>query len=191
MDDNLENFRDMKTMWMELNNRLSSLEDVNRKLSQDVRNSRFKSSLEGLASRYRRFIFIGLLMAIVIPLTILHNPLTVEKYRYVTVFYWSFFFLFEASIDYFLMIRLKEMDIYKQSVTEIAKKAAQNWKFHKIAIAIGMPLAVGAIVLFALVMNANSFTLLGMLVGLVIGAIIGINQLLKFKKDYKELQLGD
>ena len=187
----MDDLNDMKAMWIELNNKISSLEGDNRRLARQVMDSKFKTAQEKLADKYATFIGIELVFAIVISFFILFNPEAVEKYRVVTAIYWGAFFLGEAAIDAYLMLKVKEIDVYRLSVSEIARRAARNWKIHKIAIAIGLPVAIGAAILFGLLLNANIFTIYGMIVGGVIGLAIGIRQLLQFMKYYKFLQSGE
>lgn len=183
----MEELHDIKAMWKDLNNRVTVLEEENRRLARKVTTERYMSSVGNLIRRYRRFIFLELIMLLFIPLMIYNNPLSVEKYRLVTTIYWCGFFLIEIGIDFYLLIRVKDMDLNNYSVSKIARMASQNWKFHKIAIMIGLPLAIGALVLFALAMDANDFVIYGMFLGFVIGLVIGIRQLLKFRNEYRLL----
>ena len=119
------------------------------------------------------------------------NPLINEKYRIWALVYWDVFFAGEAIFDFYLLYQIKKIDVYTSTIKEVASQAASNWKLHKIGILAGLPLAFGAAILFALAVNANEFTILGMIFGGTIGAIIGFSQLLKFKNYYKLLQLND
>lgn len=186
--DNIKEFEEMKEMWLELNKRVSILEEENRSLAKNVRENNFKSSKDRLVTRYKKFIILESLMVIFFPLIIFNNPEGVEKYRWITFSYWIFFFLMEAGIDFYLMTRIEKLDLYNTPISEIANEAGQIWRIHKLAIIVGLPIAIGAIILFALFVNANEFVLAGMAVGGVIGALIGIRQLLKFKSDYIILQ---
>ena len=185
---NIEDIDDMKTMWVELNKRLTQLEDTNKKLCRDIKNSRYKSSIDNLISRYRKFIIIALVSAIIFPIFIYSNPLVVDKYRNITAIYWLVFFLMEMSFDVYLMQRLRSINIYESSINQIAQITCKTWRIHKYMIAIGLPIALGACCLFALALDANYFTILGMIVGGILGVCIGIGQLIKFKTEYKNLQ---
>lgn len=179
---------DMKAMWTELNERISALEAENMRLARGVVDNNYKSARERLILRYRRFIILEIFFIIPTSILILTSTEVVEKYRIPTLIYWITFFIIAASEDFFLMCRLEQMDMNRQTVSQIASIAAKNWKFQKLGIMIGLPMAIGAIILFALAMNANIFMILGMVTGGCIGAMIGIRQLLKFMKDYKILQ---
>lgn len=187
----MENIDDMKAMWIELNNRLSVLEEDNRRMAKDVMRNKYKTVQEKLISKYQMFIFIACVMLAFTILFIGFTPSAVEKYRIPVMIYWCIFFLFEGCIDMYLMFRLKEIDIYNSTVKEIATRAAANWRIHKIAILIGLPLALGALVLYALLLDANIVMIIGMIAGGVIGLLIGMRQLLKFMKYYHLLQTED
>lgn len=182
-----DDIQDMKAMWEQLNQRITSLEESNRRLVSDVITNRHKSSIDNLISRYQRFIFLELIFAFVIPVMLICNPLVVEKYRWWTIAYWMFFFLIEFGIDFYLLQKVRELDIYNQSVSEISSRAHHIWKLHKIFIMIGLPLAFVAVVLFALAMNANEFVLMGMGFGWIVGIVIGLRQLLRFRADFRSL----
>ena len=184
----MDNLEDMKTMWIELNDRLSSLEEDNRKMARQIMSGKYKTAQERLISKYRLFIIIATIMIFYIIGFVGFNPLVDDKYRLVTVLYWIIFFLAEIGIDSYLLFKVKEIDIYHSSVTEIAAIAARNWKIHKIAIFCGLPVAIGAIVLFALALDADEYMIYGMLAGAVIGILIGLRQLMKFFSNYKILQ---
>lgn len=186
----MDDLRDMKAMWIELNNRITSLEESNRQLARQVMNKDFKSAKNKLIQKYRFFLTFELIWIIISTLFIVFDSSQNlnEKYRWVTLIYWNLFFLVEAGIDFYLMIKIRQIDIYNSSVSQIAKEAAHNWKIHKVAIILGIPIAIGAIILFALMVNANKFTIFGMFIGGMIGALIGSLQLKKFLEYYKLLQ---
>lgn len=184
----MDQIEDMKAMWTELNNRVASLEETNRRMAREITAGKFKSAQEKLVTKYRMFIIVACVMIIYIGLLVINMPNGVDKYRLPLLIVWSAFFLFEASIDTYLMIKVKEIDVHESSVAEIARRAARNWKIHKIAIAIGLPLAFAAIIMFGLFMDADIYLIYGMIVGGMVGLVIGIRQLLSFLKYYRLLQ---
>ena len=187
----MEQLEDMKTMWAELNSRISYLEEENRRLAQKVMSQSLRSSQEKLVKKYNLFIIVECIMVIYTLFFVFLNPHVVEKYRLVTGIYWCAFFLIEISIDFYLKEKVRAIDIYNSPVSEIARRAANNWKLHKLAIVFGLPVAVGACILFALLIDANKFTILGMMVGGVVGFAIGLRQLFKFRKHYYNLQSSE
>ena len=183
----MENLEDMKSLWIDLNRRVETLEEENRRMAQDAMTSKFKTAQEKLVRKYRMFMGIGIIMIFYIFLIVTFNPMVVEKYRIPTMIYWCLFFAFEAGVDCYLMQKVKEIDIYNSSISEISSQSSHYWKIHKLAIYIGLPMAVGACVLFGLLMDADKFVILGMIFGGVVGLLIGFRQLMKFLQYYKQL----
>lgn len=184
----MEDINDIKLMWQDLNSRLSYLEDENKRLMRKVMQTDYHSTKDKLIRKYAAFIGVESIMIVFVTLFFIFNPEVNDKFRWAAMIYWDAFFLIEVLFDGYLMLQLRNIDVYTSSIKEIAQRSASNWKLHKIGILVGLPLAFGAIFLFALALNANEFTILGMIVGGTIGLIIGINQLLKFKGYYKFLQ---
>lgn len=187
----MDEVNDMKKIWAQLNSRISKLENDNDILLKNIKFGRFKTSQEKLKNKYRKFIMIETIMTIAVVLIFLPNPMVNERYLWPTLIYWVFFFLFEISVDFYLLIKVSSMDIYNSTVSQISSYARQCWKIHKIAIFIGLPLAIGAIILFALLMNADKFVIAGMICGGMIGLVIGLMQLYDFIRNYRQLQSQD
>lgn len=186
--DELEN---MKAMWSDLNQRISVLEVENRELARKIIKEKYSSARERLIRKYYSFMVVEAIMIIFMSLFLIYNPQINEKYRIAALISWDVFFLFEFLADSYLLYQIKNIKIFSSNINEVAKRAADNWKLHKILILIGLPLAIGVIIIFALAIDANEFTIYGMFIGGLIGGIIGIYQLLKFKNNYKQLQLND
>ena len=183
----MENLDEIKAMWIDLNSRLSVVEEENRRLLDIVKNDKYKSIRQRLLTRYRAFIILALSFAIVCPAFLLLDPMVVEKFRLATAIYWCLFMLAAAGVDFYLYSIVRRMDVYNSTVLEMTKMAANNWKIHKLWIIIGMPVAFGAVILWGLAMDADNFVILCMIIGGVIGGVIGGLQLRKFWNDYKNL----
>ena len=186
-----EDLKDMKEMWIELNQRVANLEEENRRLMRHVTGNKYKTAQEKLVRKYTTFIIIAFIMIVYVFFIVMFNPFGVEKYKIPVLIYWTLFFLGEAGIDFYLRTKVLEIDIYNSSVRESTRQAAHNWKIHKLAVAFGLPVAIGAVVLFALFMNADTFVIIGMIVGAVVGLSIGVMQLRKFWDYYRLLQTKD
>ena len=184
----MEDLKDIKLMWQELNNRLSFLEEENQRMMKSVMATNYRSTQEKLTQKYLGFIFVEVLMIGFMSLFFLFNPEVNERFRIPALVYWDVLFVIEVWFDLYLMLKIKTINIYESSISEVAKRAAKNWKIHKIGIIVLLPLAFGAIFLFALALDANEYVILGMIFGGVIGMIIGIGQLMKFRNYYKLLQ---
>ena len=187
----MEDLEYMKEMWVDLNNRLTSLEEENRRFAKRIMEDKYRNAQEKLIRKYRIFIIIASVMMIYSFCIVYLNPLVNDKYRLVTTIYWIAFFAIEIGLDSYLLYKVKDIDLYEANVREITIMAKNNWKFHKIGVIIGLPLAFGAIILLALAMDADSFMILGMLVGGIVGFLIGFRQLMRFRDYYRLLQTAD
>lgn len=183
----MNNIDDMMLMWKEMDTKLTSLVEENRKLADEIKKNKLRSSQEKLMRKYRAFI---IMEAVCIPLMFFVlgvNPLVVNQYRWPALIYFVCFFLLEICIDGYLLYKLNNIDIYNDSILEISRQARDNWKTHKIAILIGIPIAIGAVVLFCLALGSNKSMLWGVFVGGAIGLGIGLNEFFKFMKNYKAM----
>lgn len=181
----MDNINELMTAWKEMDSKVTSLVEENKRLADEIKKNKLQSSQEKLMRKYRTFI---ILEAACIPIFILivgFNPLIVEKYRWATLIYWIVFFLLELGIDSWLLYRLNNIDIYKDSIVEISRTARSNWKIHKIAMLAGIPLAIGAVVLICLAMGGQQEMLYGVVAGAAIGLAIGLNEFFKFMRNYR------
>ena len=184
----MENFEDMKKMWDDLNERLSHLEKENKILARKVMEPKFKSVREKLIRKYGMFIILAIVMILYSIGAILFNPLVSDKYRIITFICWVVFFFFEGSLDFYLRQRVQDIDIYNSNLTEISRMALQNWKIHKLAVIIGLPMAIVVVILYGFAIQPNIFVIYGMVAGGVVGLIIGSFHLRKFYQYYKFMQ---
>lgn len=187
----MENLDDMKALWQQLDHRIAFLEEENKRMARTVRENNYKSAQEKLRGKYLKFIILEIIMIIWVIMFVMFNPMILDKYRIALMVYWCVFFLGEVTVDTYLLLKTKEINIYENNIRETARQAAYNWKVHKISIMIGFPLAFGAVILFALALNANQFMMAGIVTGGIVGLIIGIKQLIRFRNYYRELQLEE
>ena len=183
----MNNIDDMMVMWKQMDSKLSSLVEENRRLADEIQKNKLRSSQEKLTRKYRAFI---IMEAACIPLMFFVlgvNPLVVNQYRWPALIYFVCFFLMEIGIDGYLLYKLNSIDIYNDPITDISRQARANWKTHKIAVLIGIPIAIGAVILFCLALGGDTAMLWGVFVGGVIGLGIGLNEFFKFMKNYKAM----
>ena len=183
----MNNIDDMMVMWKEMDSKLSSLMEENRRLVDEIKKNKLRSSQEKLIRKYRAFITLEAVCIPLIFLVLVINPLVVNQYRWAALIYFVCFFLLEIAVDGYLLYKLNEIDIYNDSIVEISRVARTNWRIHKIAILIGIPIAIGAVGLFCLALGGNTSMLFGVFVGGIIGLGIGLNEFFKFQKKYKAM----
>lgn len=183
----MNNMEEMMVMWREMDSKLSSLVEENRKLADEIKKNKLRTSQERLIRKYRAFI---IMEAVCIPLMIFVlgvNPMAIDQYKWIALIYFIGFFLLEICIDGYLLYKLNGIDVYNDSIVEISRQARANWRTHKIAVLVGIPIAVGAVVLFCLAMGSDPSMMWGVFVGGAIGLGIGLNELFKFMKNYKAM----
>lgn len=185
----MDDINELKEMWSKLNSRLTAVEEENLRLATEIRLRRKGSALEKLKAKYRAFIIIEIMMLGVVYFEVLENPMFSPEYRVPVFIYWILFFLMAIGFDLILLFRLRKIDLYRQSISEVARRAAGNWRIHKIMICIALPLAIGAIVLFVAGIGADKYFLWGVALGAIAGLVIGLRQLYIFNRYYKDLEL--
>ena len=183
----MENIEDIKSMWINLNNRLNKIESDNIRLATEIKKNKYKSFQEKLINKYCKFIILESLMAFIFPLIIISNPSVNNIYRLPTIIYWVIFFVASLLFDLYLMLQVKNIDLNNYCVSKVAQISFRNWKLHKLWIIIALPFAFGAIYLFALCLKFEPYVLLGIACGGCIGLAIGIKELFKFHSYYKSL----
>lgn len=187
-ENEINDLEEMKAMWNDLDQRVRALEENSAAKSCISGYNKIRTAREKLIAKYRSFTFLSLLMIVYFPLLFWNLPVSAESYRIPVIIYCTLFFLFEASVDTFLMLRIKSLDVYNSTVSEIARKSAQCWKIHKMAVIAGIPLAAGAFILIFLLMNANLYALLGMITGGLVGLALAIRHLRRIMHYYRLLQ---
>lgn len=184
----MENIDDIKTLWNGLNSRLERLEEENKRLARHITTSNMHTAQQKLMTRYLRFIAVEAIMIVFVVLFFLGNPFINDNYRVWLLIAWLIFFLVELALDLYLYINIKEIDIYRESVSSVAARARHIWRVHKIGVLCGIPLAIGVVALFLLSMDADRYMVLGVACGAFVGCLIGLREFLKFRKSFRDLQ---
>ena len=183
----MNKIEDIMVLWKEMDSKLTSLVDENRKLADEIKKNKILSSQERLMRKYRAFIIMEVVCIPLMFILLIINPHVVSQYRWPAFIYFACFFLLEICIDGFLLYKLNSINIYNDSIIDIARKARANWKTHKIAVLIGIPIAIGAVILFCMAYGGDMSMLWGVFVGGAIGLGIGLNEFFKFMKNYKAM----
>lgn len=184
----MDELQKMKIMWADINQRLTSVEEENRKLMLYIQRNNYKTAKDKLIIKYRRFIIVEILMVFVVILFLTEENNVVEKYRWPTIIYWILYFIAELIFDFYLLYKVKDIDVINDTVHSIYVKAKRNWKIHKIGIICGLPFAFGLVVLYSLYLGVNRFIVYGIICGAILGLMIGIYNLRKFSLYYRDLQ---
>ena len=188
-DINNEDLTQLKTMWSELNERLSRLEAATMEDGIRVTNEKIRTAKEDLSSTYKKFSWIAFVCAIVFPITY-GNPHGIISYPSLDYHIWvaigSFlYFIMAGVMDTYLCSAVKDMNLATMSVTEVRLQAISLKRLHHIFQLILIPLAIGMLVLMMYPIVAEVW--LGALLGGIIGVAIGIRWYLRMMADYKEM----
>lgn len=176
----------MKQAWLDLAERVSVLERKMYINTNSTPNYNHITALDSLASKYKRFAIVGLVM-IVFSLTNYLNPSFLINNRLLICLYMAVYFAVVSCMDFWLYGQIKDIDITAMSVSEVAERAQYCRKRHLQFMAILIPLAVIFLILMAYSLWGNTPALIGMSVGAVVGLIIGINLFLRIMSDYRRL----
>lgn len=178
---------DMMRAWTMLDKRLSRIESkMTESLDIDMIKRR-KTALDRLARRYKRLSAIGM-AALGFP--VLYNTLDIvpAEWKIPVSIYMAVFFIICSIMDYDLYQRIKEINIERMTVEEVAMKALGCRKRHHIYMMILIPLAVVFLVMLAMCADNDSAILGGMVIGGIVGLAIGLRQYFQFMGDYREIK---
>lgn len=178
--------QELRSAWLDTQARLDRIE----KQLNITDNSKFdfnrKTSLDNLIRRYRAFACLGGGMACCsfgwMNARILPSP-----YDHILPFLMAGYFLLAALMDLFLMRGLKAINLNTMSVSTVCKLVAKSKKIHHRCMAILIPLCVIILAIMISAFVSNTYMIVAMSVGAIIGLGIGIFQYLKFMDDYKVL----
>ena len=187
----MQNIDEMMEIWKNMDGKLSCLVEENKRLVSEIKKNKLKSSKDKLIRKYQAFIILAAVCIPLLFLVLVLNPMVVPKYRFPALIYFICFFLGEIGVDAYLLHKLNSIDIYNDTIIDIAHQAETNWKIHKIAIIIGIPVVIGAVILFCMALGSNIETIWGVCVGGAIGLGIGIKQFFNIMKNYKIMTHGE
>lgn len=170
---------EMKKNWNELDNRVADLEAKNQEIMDYIWANNVRSARERLMFQYRRFIFIGSIMAIVMALT------RGEFFPWYIKIAFICYFLLVAAMDYYLYMGIKGIDINTFTVNDLVEKALFYRRRHHIFQLILLPIAI--VMLTAQFCIAAEYFRWGMLAGLIIGLAVGLSIYVRIMRNYKSL----
>ena len=186
----MENIDEIIQMWNSLDSRLDNIENETKQLASRVAKIRQRTARQRLETRYLKFIVIA---AAMIPLSVTFvciNPMIATHYRLPLAVCWGLFFLAKLLVDFYLLRRLRSINIYTDTVSTTAAKALSVWRIHKIAVACGLPAALLIAGFLAVALGADRYMLYAMCAGAIVGFFIGMRELLKFRESFHDLRQG-
>lgn len=161
-------------------------EAASESFARGVRFGKTQTALDNLHRRYRRFVAISL-MSIVMVWLLVVNPGSPFGGEWVFGLVATVFFLTSASIDYWLMRRVGEIDCVSWPVSEVVARAMLCRRRHLQSIVVLIPFAFVVIGVMVWTVGADIHTLYGMCAGGAGGLLIGSLALRRFLRDYRAL----
>ncbi len=146
------------------------------------------TALENLVRKYRRFSIFGLVMMIIsLQFLFNHSLILDSSMRPVITLAFMFYFGLCSSIDYWLSKGVSSINCYTMPVSEVAAKALYYRKIHHRSMMILIPLAIAVLGVMGYAMRSEEWLIIGMVCGVIVGAILGVRQYLEFMNLYRRL----
>lgn len=189
----LNELKEIREMWAELNQRLTHLEEETVNEGKRVSSQKIKSAQENLAAYYRRFSRAAFMCAVVFPIVygIPHGVIEYPSllYHLIVAGACLIFFLSGGIMDLYLYNGVMDINLVNMPVSEVRRSAIGLKKMHHIFQMILIPLAI---VTLGIMMYPILYQVwIGAVFGAVVGLAIGINAYRKMMRDYKELIHGE
>ena len=177
--------QELRSAWLDTQTRLNQIE---KKMdsAQNGFDYKRRTSLDNLAARYKRFAFIGVAMALC-SIVWFKNHIIPNPYNTIIPSILIPYFLLAASMDYYLMLKIKSIDIVNMPVSTVCRLAAKYKKLHHIFMPILIVICCAILTLFTIAVIDNKAMVAGIITGFFFGLILGIRQYLKFMSDYKNI----
>ncbi len=175
--------QDMKSTWRET---ATSLQTENDRLLTKFQNGNPLTSLERLRNRYLRFAILGFTMLPISSVFMLPSLFPMKGRIWITLAF-IVYFLTCGFMDTWLYRGLDTIDCLHMSVSEVIEKARYYRKKHLQFIVILIPMAIALLSFTAYFLDGNIYLITGMAIGGCVGLAIGIQQLLQFLRDYKNI----
>lgn len=147
---------------------------------------RKETALERLATRYRRFSTLGMVM-VICSVGWAFGPIdfVFPNARIFLSLLMMVYFATCSSIDYWFYKGVSSIDCYRMSVSEVIDKALYYKKKHLQSILFLLPFAFIVIGAMAYCLSSDKYILLGMAAGAIFGLLIGYRQYREFMSEYR------
>lgn len=149
--------------------------------------SRKRTALDRLRDRYRVFRNVSLLMVFSSFMLFTRSDLLAKPYDLYLGAAFSAYFLICFLMDLWLWWGISNIDPLTMSVRQVVEKAMFYRKRHLQFIAVLLPLALSLVGFMGYLFSADRYMLVGMIIGAVCGAAIGVIQLKRFMREYRRL----
>lgn len=184
----MENIDEIKRTWQNMNERISRLEAENRKQNMEMIRSRSRTSRDRLLSYYKRFMAMGVLGIIIFILFFTRSEILEPRYTFPVVTYFVVYFCICILMDLWLYRRMSGINLYRDTLAEVARKTLYARRWHQKFVIILVPLALLGVFLLIFCMIDNQELLYGLILGAIVGSFIGIWKYRRMMRDYREIE---
>lgn len=178
---------EMRRAWEETSRRLETLERNYGAMRAGINDGKRQTALDSLASRYRRFSILGLIMVMVSPFYAFNHIFSGKLQIWIPVAM-ALYFGIASVMDWWLYKKVKSIDVATMPSERVVALAALYRRRHFQFMAILIPMMLVIVALFLLGSWDNIYMVYGIIFGLVIGLVLGIRQLINFLDDYRMLK---
>lgn len=149
--------------------------------------SNMKTALDRLAEKYKRFSILALVMIIASSLLFSRDELLGRPWNIYLPIAYGCYFCICSVIDQWLYNGIRSINPLTMTITEVAQKAMFYKKRHIQSIFLLLPMAAAVIIATACAFSFDSYLLIGMITGGLIGVALGVMQLCRFLAYYRDL----
>lgn len=153
---------------------------------EDMYKEKKETALERLATKYRRFSTMSMVMTVVSCLW-MFSPAAIPApgMKYVMAITMMLYFATCSTIDFWLYRGVSSIDCFEMSVSEVVSKALYYRKKHLQSMMFLIPFAVVVFGVMVYSFNADIYVIYGMAAGLIVGLMIGLRHFREFMDEYK------
>lgn len=149
------------------------------------------TALETLASHYRRFSTIGLILALCMPICTWEAMRDIEGvhmgFKLALVTYGAIYCLIASVMDRWLCRGIEGIDVAEMPVSKVCRLTFYYRKKHYQFVGILIPLALLFLAGFSWVLSGDMWYIYGMAAGAVVGILIGTRQFSLFMSEYRDI----
>lgn len=178
---------EMKKIWEQTDSRLSTIEDQLSSMGENVMMARKRTALDSLALRYKRFSLVAILFAGTMVLYTVGDIIPGPWGPWICLAM-AAYMLLVSGMDYWLYIKVKEIDVEGIGVSKVACMARYCRRKHLQFIMVLVPIAIVLVTALIYSFSDEIYMVYGAIAGLIFGLALGSRAFMKFMADYRSLR---
>ena len=178
--------QELRNAWLETQSRLEKIESQINCDSANGFNANRKTSLDNLIRRYKTFACIGVGMTLC-SFGWFNSHILEGTAGHILPIVMIGYFLLAALMDMYLMNGLQSINLSTMSVSKVCELVAKYRKFHHRCMIVLIPICIVLIGIMVSAFISDTYMIIGIIFGAIIGLAIGIMQYRRFMDDYRIL----